>query len=345
MINLDQAIIDLKQRLLLLENSKPISTQSELAAVRCPLCGDSDNLRSAHLYIGTKEYDNKTVVVYDCKKCGRQGFVTPALLRKLNISDIFIETYLKSSMRGMVRHYGGDDDLTKAHFLFPKITKADSDKINYLSDRLQLDFSDNEMIQKYKIILNFESFLKINNIQNPAVSRDKIPLIGEYGIGFLSEDKKSVSIRNMDPGGAYQNRFNIIHLFQGVRRPFIYIPPCDVDILTPFPRIVVSESSFNVICCKNYFYPDDDTSIIYASSSRKSYSKPVMRLIQLSGFVHGQIDIFADNDPDSDIDWYRDHLRRYIDNYEVTVYVNTEKKDFGDMPKEGEKFNYKTIRL
>jgi predicted RNA-binding Zn-ribbon protein involved in translation (DUF1610 family) len=340
----EQPILDLKQRLLLLENSKPISTQSELAAVRCPLCGDSDNLRSAHLYIGTKEYNEKIAVVYDCKKCGRHGFVTPSLLRKLGIVDIFIDTYLKSITKGSVRHFGAEDDLSKSNFLFPKITKADSDKVKYLSDRLQLDFSDNEMIKKYKIILNFETFLRINNIKDPAVSPDKIQAIGNGGIGFLSEDKKSVSIRNMNPGVNYQGRFNIIHLFQGVRHPFMYIPPCNVDILTPFPRIVVSESSFNIICCKNYFFPDD-TSTIYASSSRKIYNRPIIRLIQLSGFVSGQIDIFADNDSDFNIDWYKDHLSKFLDNYEITVYLNTNEKDFGKMPKDGQAFNYKTFRL
>jgi predicted nucleic-acid-binding Zn-ribbon protein len=361
MLNYDPAILELKQRLLLLENSKPVSTQSELAAVRCPLCGDSDNIRSAHFYIGVKEYNNENYIVYDCKKCGRQGFVTPSLLHRLNIVDLFIETYIKSTMKNKhVNSFGEIDTDSRSNFIFPKITKIDSNKIDYLSDRLQLDFSSNEMIQKYKIVLNFGSFLRLNNINNPAVSIDKIPSISEYGIGFLSEDKKSISIRNMDPGGSYQNRFNIIHLFQGTRRPFMYIPPCNVDVLTPYPRIVLSESSFNIICCKNYFYLEDDTSIIYASSSRKRYSGPIIRLIQLSGFTHGQIDIFADNindnkenkdsitrkeDEDIDIEWYRTHLNKFIDNYDITIYLNTDEKDFGNMPKPGEKFNYKTIKL
>jgi transcription elongation factor Elf1 len=345
MIQLESAILDLKQQLLLLEHSKPVSTQSELAVIRCPFCGDSDNLRSAHFYIGVKEIDNKQAVVYDCKKCGSSGFVTPALLRKLNINNIFIETYLKSMKRGYVRVFGGDDDLTKVHFIFPKITKADASKINYLSNRLQLDFSTNEMINQYKIILNLDTFLRLNNIQNPAVSRDKLPLISEYGIGFLSEDKKSVSIRNMESDKGFQSRFNIIHLFPGVRRPFLYIPPCNVDVLTPYPNMVLSESGFNIICVKKYFYPDDDTSIIYASSSRKSYSRPILRLIQLSGFTHGQIDIFADNDPDFDVNWYRDHVARYLDSFDIMIYLNTEEKDFGNMPKEGKKFSYKIIRL
>jgi predicted nucleic-acid-binding Zn-ribbon protein len=345
-MNYDPAILELKQKLLLLENSKPVSTQSELAVIRCPLCGDSDNLRSAHFYIGVKEYNNENYIVYDCKKCGRQGFVTPTLLYKLNIVDIFIETYIKSTLRNRrINSFGEVDTESQSKFLFPKITKADSDKISYLSERLQLDFSTNEMIQQYKIVLNFESFLRLNNIQNPAVARNKIPLISEYGIGFLSEDKKSISIRNMDPGVSYHDRFNIIHLFQGVRKPFMYIPPCNVDVLTPYPRIVLSESSFNIICCKSYFYLEDDTNVIYASSSRKRYSGPIIRLIQLSGFTHGQIDIYADNDDDFNIEWYRDHLNKFIENYDITIYLNIDKKDFGNMPKPGEKFNYKTLKV
>jgi hypothetical protein len=346
MIAFDQAVAALKQRLLLLENSKPVSTQSELAAVRCHFCGDSDNARHAHLYIGVREYNNKLCVVYDCKKCGRHGFVTPSFLRGLSINDVFIEAYLKSTMvNRRAKVFSGEEGLPEARFLFPKITKEDRGKVNYLSERLQLDF-DNKTIQDYKIILNFASFLRLNNIADPAVSRDKIPLISEHGIGFLSEDKKSVSVRNMDPGAAYQDRFNIIRLFQGPRHPFMYIPPCNVDVLTPFPCIAVSESSFNIICVKNYFYPEDGASVIFASSSRKMFSRPVMRLIQLSGFVGGQIDIYADNDDEEfDAGWYREHMSKYLENFDVTVYLNSGGKDFGNMPKPGEKFNYKAVRL
>jgi transcription elongation factor Elf1 len=347
MMQLDPAILELKQQLLLLEHSKPISTQSELAAIRCPLCGDSDNIRSAHFYIGIKEINNKQMIVYDCKKCGRSGFVTPSLLRKLNIYNIFIETYLKSisTIKGALKVFGANDDLSDTRFIFPKITKLDSNKIAYLSERLQFDFSTDEMIERYKIILNLESFLHLNNIQKPAISRERLPMISEYGIGFLSEDKKSVSIRNMHNDLTFQSRFNIVHLFQGIRRPFMYIPPCHVDVLTPYPRIVLSESTFNIICVKHYFYQEDDTSVIYASSSRKSYSRPILRLIQLSGFSYGQIDIFADNDADFDINWYRDHLARYLSTYDIIIYINTEENDFGNMPKSGEKFSYKSIRL
>jgi hypothetical protein len=346
MFEFDSAVLELKQRLLLLENSKTVSTQTELAAVRCPLCGDSDNIRHAHLYIGVKEYNNRQLVMYDCKKCGRQGLVTPQFLRRLNIFDINIDTYLKSVMKGgAVRTYGVDGDLSGTAFRFPSITKADKEKIDYLSNRLQLNFSDIELIKKYKIILNFAAFLNLNHIENPSVSRNKISYLSDYGIGFLGEDKKSVSIRNMDPGASHHRRFSIIHLFSGPRRPFMYIPPCNVDVLSISPRIVVSESAFNIICCKNYFYSDDDTGTIYGASARKIYVRPITRLIQLSGFVNGQIDIYPDNDDDFNVEWYQNHLSRFTSNFDVTLYVNTESNDFGNMPKAGERFEYEVIRL
>jgi DNA-directed RNA polymerase subunit RPC12/RpoP len=152
MVQFEPLILDLKQQLLLLEHSKPISTQTELAAIRCPLCGDSDNIKSAHFYIGVKEINNRQMIVYDCKKCSRSGFVTPSLLRKLNINDINIETYIKDTMKGSPKSFGGNDDDTHFNYIFPKITKEDSHKIDYLEERLSLDFSSNEMVRKYKII-------------------------------------------------------------------------------------------------------------------------------------------------------------------------------------------------
>ena len=94
---MDPRIIDLQQKLLLLENAKPVSTATELCATRCCLCGDSLNLRSAHMYIGVKEIeDSKQIVVYDCKKCGQSGIMTPSLMHRIGINDVQVDEFLKS---------------------------------------------------------------------------------------------------------------------------------------------------------------------------------------------------------------------------------------------------------
>lgn len=352
---MDPHIIDLQQKLLLLESSKPVSTMTELCAVRCPLCGDSLNLRSSHFYIGVKEIDGKDVVVYDCKKCGQSGLVTPSLLHKLGVIDVSIDEYLKSSYKTKaIRTFANVKDTSKIQYKYPKPTANDKEKINYLTERLGIDFSDYENIIKYKVVIDFGKFLQINGIKEPQCNTDKIPLLSQYGIGFIGEDKTVISIRSMDKNMT-GSRFNIIHLYPKIRRPFMYIPPCNVDLLTPFPKICIAESNFNITVVKNYFYGDDTTNIIFGSSSRKSCYHALKRLIALTGFVHGKIEIYADNDsPNGYNDQaYFNKMLEYFDNlleplkstFDISIIVNTKGKDMGEMPKEGERFEYKTFHI
>lgn len=337
----DQNLLDLQQRLLMLESSKPVSTSSELAAVRCPLCGDSTNIRSAHMYIGIKDINGKEIVVYDCKKCGQSGTVTPNLLHRLGIVDIQIDEYLKSTYdTKYIKNFENEKDTSKIIYKYPHPTKQDESKIQYMSNRLQLDFSDYENIKKYKVVYDFGKFLAMNNIQHPQCNREKIELLSQEGIGFVGEDKTNISIRNFNPE-LTGSRFNIIHLFEGKRRPYLYMPPCKVDVLTPTPRIVLSESSFNIICVKNYFFSDDSTDAIFGSSSRKGCAHAAIRLMQLSGFVHGKLDIYADNDPDFSIDYFKNLLAPFSSTFDTSIILNMDPnlKDFGEMPKQGEAFN------
>lgn len=352
---MDPHIIDLQQRLLLLENSKPVSTATELCAVRCPLCGDSLNLRSAHFYIGVKDMDGKEVVVYDCKKCGQSGLMTPSLLHKIGINDPSIDEFIKSSYKfKAMKSFANIKDTSKIQYKYPKPTQADKAKIEYLNDRLQLDFWDYDNIVRYKVVLNFGKFLEANGLKEPQCAPDKIPLLSEYGIGFIGEDKTSISIRSMDKN-ITGSRFNIIHLFPKIRRPFMYVPPCEVDLLTPIPKICIAESNFNITVVKNYFYGDDSTNVIFGSSSRKSCYHAIKRLMAMTGFTSGKIEIYADNDSPNgfnDPDFFN-KMVNYFDNllaplkrtFDISIIVNTKAKDMGEMPKEGEKFEYRTFRI
>lgn len=343
---IDSPIDYLKQKLLLLENSKPVSSINELAVVRCPLCGDSNNVRHAHLYIGLKEIENTMMPVYDCKKCGFSGMLNIKLLRKLNIYDPIIDEYIKSLRRNTnIKAFGNNEfNLNYVNYKYPRPTSKDGFKVQYISDRLQIDFNEYENVLKYKVVFDFEKFLKMNNIVSPQVRFDKLPILSEQGIGFISEDKSSISIKNLKPELA-GSRFNIIHLYQGKRVPHVYIPPCNVDILSQNPRIVISESSYNIICIKNYFFSDEDIDNIYASSSRKACLRTIIKTMMLTGFTHGKIDIFADNDSDFDIKYFEKTLKDLLETFDITIYINTDSKDFGVMPKEGEVFNFKTIKL
>ena len=339
------AIERLQQRLLLLPSAKSVSTQTELAVVRCPLCGDSIHANSAHFYIGVKEIDGKQFIVYDCKKCSSSGMVTPNILRRLGIVDLEVDEYLKSLRnKNYVRTFTQEDDLSGVQYRFPKPTKDDKLKLDYLKSRLGIDFSDYDNIVKYKIIINFSKFLSMNKIQNPQMNPNLLPKLDYQAVGFLSSDKCSVSFRNIKPTEVGLDRFNIIHLYQNVRHPYSYAPPVAIDLLSPMPRIVISESSFNIINIKNYFYADDDVDTIYASASRKGCARLISKLIESTGFTSGSLEIYADNEKDFDINYFYKILDPYMDTFSIKIILNTEGKDFGEQPEDGQ-YHYKTIRI
>lgn len=349
---MDPRIIDLQQKLLLLENAKPVSTATELCATRCCLCGDSLNLRSAHMYIGVKEIeDGKQIIVYDCKKCGQSGIMTPSLMHRIGINDVQVDEFLKSTNKSKItKSFSEGEDTSKIQYKYPRPTKEDAEKVEYLTNRLQIDFSNFENIIKYKVVLNFEKFLSMNNITQPQCDPNKIPILSQYGIGFISEDKTAISIRSMNRE-ITGSRFNIIHLYPKIRHPFMYVPPCHIDVLTPYPKICIAESNFNITCVKNYFYGDDCTNVMFGSSSRKGCYHTLKRLMALSGFVGGKIEIYADNDDPElninnfDIGYFDRLLNDFKSTFDISIIVSTKSKDMGEMPKPGEKFEYKTFHI
>ena len=66
-------------------NLKVASGQSEVIC-RCPFCGDSKDLKHAHLYISVPQNEEE-LSFYDCKKCPAHGVVDIDFLRKIGCED------------------------------------------------------------------------------------------------------------------------------------------------------------------------------------------------------------------------------------------------------------------
>ena len=339
----------LQQELLLLPSAKSVSTPTELASVRCPLCGDSSHKLSSHFYIGVKDINGKKTIVYDCKLCSASGVMTPTLLRRLGINDLTVEEYIKGTInKGNVKTFSQEDDTSSLIYKYPMPTNKEKRKVDYISNRLGIDFNDFENIKKYRVVLNLSKFLKMNNISEPRVSEQLIPLIDEEGCGFVSADKTSISFRNLkfdENGGSGLDRFNIIHLYQNIKRPYFYTPPMAIDLLTTMPEISVSESAFNIINVQNYFYGQDNPNVVLGSSSRKGCARTIHNLINMTGFVGGKLNIFCDNDKTFDVNYFEKILDPFQSTFDITLYLNEESKDFGELPKNGENYNYRTIKI
>ena len=346
----EPAINRLNQLLQLVPKSKLVNTPTELRACRCCICGDSVHQDSAHMYIGVKEIDHKQLIVYDCKLCSSSGLVTPTILRKLGIHDIQVEEYIKATTNfGHVKTFSQEDDTSSIQYKYPIPTKAEQHKVEYMKKRLGIDFSNIENIKRYRIVLNFSKFLKMNKIENPRVNPDLIPLLDSYGCGFVSSDKTSISFRNLkykeDENEWGLDRFSIIHLYQNIKRPFFYTPPMAIQLLTPYPVIAVTESSFNCINIQNYFYGQDNPSVVLGSASRKGCARTIQNLINMTGFVGGKLNVFCDNDKTFSVEYFEKILDQFQETFDITLYLSEEGKDFGELPKDGVAYKFKTIKI
>lgn len=339
----------LKQALLLLPNAKPCNTYSEFAILRCPLCGDSSHRESAHFYIGVKEYDGVLKPGYDCKFCSQSGMLNIDICHKIGLYDLRVEEYLKSlNIKKMIRTFSQDADTTSIQYKYPRATKEYQEKIDYFKKRTGIDLYDFENVKKYRIVLDFKKFLDMNNIKEPAASMNTIEMVTQEGIGFVSYDKTSISFRNLHPSEERGiPRFNIIHLYQNIKRPYFYMPPLSVDLLSPIPKIVVTESTFNAINIQNYFYKDNVDCVI-ASASRKGIKRLIKNLICLTGFVSGIIEIYADNDKTFSEEFFAEQLDEFAVIYDTRIILRTDEgeKDFGSLPTAEDGFyHFNTIRV
>jgi hypothetical protein len=333
----------IRSRLLETKYSRPVNSGGELAAVRCCFCGDSAKSNTPHFYIGMKD---NGVLQMDCKKCFTQGNVTPEVMHRLGIYDITIDEYLKTILKSV---YGKSsfvlfgEEQSKRN-IYPNIQKDDSAKIEYIIGRTQIDFTKQDTLNKYKIVLRIKDYLDANNIKYPLAT-DKMKYLNDVAIGFLSQDCKSISLRDItvDEG---PGRYSIMHFTDVGRTPYMYIPPCNVDLLTNEPTIALSEGAFDIMCIQKYFYTEDAVNVIFgATGTRKGYKRTLLKLLHHTCFFGGTIVAYIDNEKDFQIDKYKEEFSLFLPSFTVKLIVNQTDKDFGVMPKENEFFDFKVFKL
>jgi hypothetical protein len=279
----------------------------------------------------------------DCKKCFVQGTVTPEVFHKLGIYDPSIDEYIKKlNISTYSKGYNtsfGDDSKYKS-LSYPKITDA-SEKIEYLKHRTGLKFEQLKVQKSYKVVLDVKAFYEENNIPLPNLMKsDFFQSFVSNAIGFVSYDNKSISLRDISKQGG-SSRFRIFQFDQIKRSPYMYIPPCNVDLLTDDPVIVLAEGAFDIMCIKEYFYSEYDTNIIYGASSSK---RALTKLLYLTGFFGGTVVVYADSS-DFDLNEYKKIFSLFIPSFTLKLVVNQGGNDFGQIPEEGNEFDFKVFKM
>lgn len=323
----------LRNALLRIPYAKSASGGEEVV-LRCPYCGDSvRNSNHVHFYVGSRD----GVYFYDCKRCPASGVLSAAVLSDLEVHDLSAVDFVKSikSTNRTVKINGNKDD--KIHYqMLTTILPEDNAKLDYISTRAKLDFSTPDNIRSYKIIYRLNDFIRANNLvpnQPSEIMRD----FSDNYVGFLSQNKGSILLRNVSSTKS-NRRYLQYRIDANRKQPFIYIPPCTIDPLTPRPRIVMSEGPFDIICVKNQFFPQDDTTTIFAASGSKgSYKSALMQLLKYSGFMGAEVSIFSDMDDRKKgyepilRELREDVFKPFLNSFDFTVLFNADEnqKDFG----------------
>ena len=143
-----------------------LTTDKSETVIRCPYCGDSNNLNHAHLYI-----NNQPPFKYYCQKCSTSGIIDSKFLRELNLYDPELIQYTNNSkneyIKNLNKKYGNNfKTIFKKEFdLLPnQYTKLELNKLKYFNDRLGINVDNEELLKKYKIILNLKDFFDNNNL-------------------------------------------------------------------------------------------------------------------------------------------------------------------------------------
>lgn len=316
--------------------------------MHCPIC----NHPKPKLYVGiNKSLLPKMILGYDCKHCSFQGTVGQKFLQMFDITGN--EDYVKDikQRKSIVKTVNPITKMEKLDLKIPdKILPEDEFKMDYLSKRFGRKVTIKDL-KTYKIVLNFKQFFEFNNFdylqfEDNKERRKNIEFLAdEYSkhfVGMLSVDNNKINFRNLNSEVFKNKRYMVYVINKNIGNPYMYLPDIPIDLMAAQPTIHMAEGNYDIIGVKEYFMFDEDYSNIFvAIGTKKAYSRVLKQVLKMTGFLNAKLNIYADNDMDSDLDTYRSMLKEFRPLFEeISVIYNEavdEKgkpcKDFGDLSK------------
>lgn len=329
--------VEVRDRLLkALRNIKPskIGSGGNEIIVTCPRCGHLHLAAGPHFYI-----EANGPMRVNCFHCPLDGVLTPSILHEIGIENLEFDEFLNKLHKQDLKKVKINQDGSRVYKIPTNYTEEDLKKIRYSKERTGIDFENPEIIKSYKLIYNLKQFLKVNNL----VLQQSELLINElsnHAIGFLSYNNNTINLRNVSSNRL--ERYTNLKIDKTIQSPFLYIPPCEIDVLTESPMIVLAEGAYDILCIKERFYPKDSTNIIFgAAGSKGSFKSAITKLIGMTCYFGADITIFSDTD--ASIEAYQKTFKNnFMKCNKFKIIYNTLNKDFGDIR---ESFKFKTYKL
>lgn len=313
-------------------SAKYASGKKEIV-MRCPFCGDSKNIGSAHFYISLIEGQPH---FYHCFKCNESGILSSKVLRKMQVYDveesIALDLYNKSietkiPVRNNLHRYFLKTDFISDN----ELSRA---KLAYLNHRLGSSITLDDC-KRLKIILNLYDLLNRNNIRTLTRDRNIVNQLNDSFLGFLSVDNAFVNLRNLREGKVHKNidrryiDYNIFGKADNSQRA--YVVPTTVNTIDPNPvNIHIAEGAIDILSVFLNLNNGNTYQNIYSSMGGKQYLNQVIFYITEYGLFNSIFHLYVDND-------IEDHVLRKIKErvtpLNIPVYIHRNghpgEKDYG----------------
>lgn len=318
-----------------------LTSSKDETICRCPYCGDSVKDKShAHFYIS-----NKPPFKYYCQRCNAKGVFNNNVAMKLKITDTSVLTYI-NKCNIEYKKQQNYKYTTDVQFLSNKrynysvndLTDNYIDKLIYFRDRLGLDVNDdnyNEVLNRYKIILNLTEFLNNNKLSHLLSTRFKYESqkqilndVDKRFIGFMALDNNFITFRNVyDDEPRYRNVRLILDDADSNKK--IYTISNDIDLKEPIFNVYITEGVFDIIGVYNNVVPNNHSNTdIFVAANGKSHLLIFNTLLSM-GIVNCNFHIYSDRDVN--IDFYKKikQNNRLLNLNGASIYYNELSKDTG----------------
>lgn len=275
-----------------------LTTDKSETNVRCPFCGDSMNPNHAHLYI-----NNIPPFKYYCQKCSTSGIVNDSFLRALNLYDPEMVVYVKESqnkyIRSLNKKYGGNflDKFSRKLDVLPnEYNKLELKKLKYVNDRLGIKINSDDLLERYKIILNVEDFFNNNDFKMNDFYKNNLKMLNSFYVGFLLNDNNMICFRDISNKQELRYINKKIYNENIIQSRKFYTISNEIDLSKEVFNVNLTEGIFDIMGIFNHIYDcNQNSNDIFVSCNGKSYNL-VLNYLQSVGILNCNINIYSDKD-------------------------------------------------
>lgn len=312
---------------------EPIKVTSKQIICRCPWCEYNVEKNHYHLYISLQ------APIFNCFHCpdslGHKGIINK-LISKLNGTDISDKYINKDKIQEYISSKVDlKKDITKTPDLNIPIINEDlfPKKSSYLRSRLK--YFNMELTSIKGLIFDVQDFINKNNIPVDEKLYKLQPFLHDNFIGFLTENKSTLILRNIDPTSNF--RYYKIKIYDTLFLDYYKINGQNQNS----KNIIIGEGIFDIFSEYLFDYLGIKRDVLlYASANSKKFDTLIRSIIFREVIPRPNVYILSDKGIDLNDYKKLAYFNKYCIN-SLIVFYNKLGKDFNDVPCEIEKIQLK----